>query len=285
MQVTRGSHRISCFKSSPLRRCTSSSIPSLIEVNLEGRQRCAAAATGTAWSHEHRCAYFEPEYALQAVSELMGAMPANVHSAVLSNYGGFQRHEEILARHEQLLSMYESRICGAQGGKQFSVPNLFVDGATVAEGCPANEVPVSAADGTAVDWQRMHVLKPSSTKGKGTPVEPSAAPGKEVSLLRGDGQSQDTSLQPEVTNSQLQFLQCLQNSQDCPMGASQENLFPWSQPTLGASDPLLSCTPLSQGPWGGAQASDVGAGATTSQLLASQPASTAPDAGENEGGQ
>lgn len=204
-------------------------------------------------------------------------MPANVTAAVVSQHGGFQRQEEILARHEHILAVYEAKTTGAQGGKQFGVPNLFVGGNAVV-GCPTIDVPASVADGTA-DRQKLHTMK---TNSKEAPAEPAAvAPGPEASIPRGDGQSQDTSLQPDINNSQLQFLHCLQSSQEFPMGPSQENLFPWSQPTMGASDPLLG-TPLSQGPWG-AHASDPMAGPTTSQLLASQP--VAPAAGENEGGQ
>ena len=212
----------------------------------------------------------------------MAVMPSNVNNAVMSQNGGFQRQEEILARHEQLLALYEASTAAAHGGKQFGVPDLFVGGGAIVEGCPATEVAVSAADGTPADWQKVQALTSNGVKGAEAPGEPAAAAGKFASQRKGDVQSQDTSLQPEVTNSQLQFLQCLQNSQDCLVGPSQENIFPWSQPTLGASDPLLSCTPLSQG---FAQASDAGAGATTSELLTSQPAIVATDAGENEGGQ
>lgn len=230
---------------------------------------------------------------LQALSKLVGTLPANVTAAVVSQHGGFQRQEEILARTEHLLAVYESKVnsFGAQGGKQFGasggVPNLFVGGTAVV-GCGADDA-VPATVGPC-EQQIFHKMKTSSAKDKGTLVESAAA------AAAGKGGSiEDNALQPDISNSQLQFLQCLQNSQDPlpdhvgAVGASQENLFPsqmtLSQPTTGATDPLMHIgTPLSQGPW--VHGSDpLAGGPTTSQLLASQPASMAPTAGENDGGQ
>lgn len=229
---------------------------------------------------------FDRYMMLQALSKLVSVLPANVSTAVMAEQSELHRQEDILARTERLLALYESKVTPVpQGGKQVgmlqhtnNVPNLFV-------GCPANEpLPAPSIDVAPEHNVCQKGKEQAAGKGKGALLESVVPPCKDGSMPKIDLQSQDASMQPDITNSQLQFLQCLQNSQDalpeCPVGASQENLFPLSQVGTGASDPLMS-TPLSQGPWGGFS-SDPIAGTTTSQLLASQPASMAPGAEKEE---
>jgi hypothetical protein len=226
---------------------------------------------------------------VQALSKVVGIMPDSVTAAMLSQHGGLQRQEEILARTEHLLAEYEARVSGVQGthgGKQFcvqmqGVPSLFVDG--------TNALIASNARVTA-SQQRIHSMKAITSKDKDVLVESGAAvaTGKDGNMPKIEDPSQDQSVQPpEITNSQLHFLQCLHNSQDalpdCAVGASQENLFHFinSQPAAGGSDPLMA-TPFSQSTFA-IPGSDPG-GPTTSQLLAGHPSSMAP-AGEIEGAQ